>query len=421
MRLVYCCGDGGGAVNKYKVIAKREETPEENRKGEAVSTIINQKASKTLLYSESTDRCTSTGAKAAALLGSGQRVPTARWRRGPGAGSLRPGRCGRGALCFPRGAAACLPRASGGPRGGQRGPHRLAPPTSQLQPGPPQLPVPPSLPGPKKRPCFAFRERGEGLTRPRLPGAFFRAPRHREGDPRPPSPEPEGTKEAPQASGRERASPRGRGTRAAPPARPGTHFSKGSRRGASTGGLGSPSLRSAVGRHTRDEPRGDWCCVAEVTALSLGGGGGRRSTWLRGSHCGGRETPPHAAAHPPSRGGLLRAAGSGEAALPGSDGERQCVPAPHARGCVFYPPRPQLLASPAPRRTGESAVAAAGKGCGPAALAHSTTRPGPRRPRSRGSFVLQARRDWELFKLLKVTQARVHYQYYVMYKYVLRG
>lgn len=114
-------------------------------------------------------------------MGSGQRVPTARWRRGPGAGSLRPGRCGRGALCFPRGAAACLPRASGGPRGGQRGPHRLAPPTSQLQPGPPQLPVPPSLPGPKKRPCFAFRERGEGLTRPRLPGAFTRAPRHCEG------------------------------------------------------------------------------------------------------------------------------------------------------------------------------------------------------------------------------------------------
>lgn len=36
---------GGGAVNKYKVIAKREETPEENRKGEAVSTTINQKAS----------------------------------------------------------------------------------------------------------------------------------------------------------------------------------------------------------------------------------------------------------------------------------------------------------------------------------------------------------------------------------------
>lgn len=38
-------GWGGGAVNKYKVIAKREETPEENRKSEPVSTIINQKAS----------------------------------------------------------------------------------------------------------------------------------------------------------------------------------------------------------------------------------------------------------------------------------------------------------------------------------------------------------------------------------------
>lgn len=32
-------------MNKYKVIAKREETPEENRKSESVSTIINQKAS----------------------------------------------------------------------------------------------------------------------------------------------------------------------------------------------------------------------------------------------------------------------------------------------------------------------------------------------------------------------------------------
>lgn len=92
--------------------------------------------------------------------------------------------------------------------------------------------------------------------------------------------------------------------------------------------------------------------MAEVTALSRGGGGGRRSTWLRGSHCGGRETPPHAAAHPPSRGGLLRAAGSGEAALPGSDGERQCVPAPHARGCVFPPPAATAARQPraAPER-----------------------------------------------------------------------
>lgn len=95
-------------------------------------------------------------------------------------------------------------------------------------------------------------------------------------------------------------------------------------------------------------------CVAEVTALSPGGGGERRSTWLRGSHCGGLETPPHAAAHPPSRGGLLRAEGSGEAALPGSDGERQCDPAPHAPLLRLPPPpRPQLLASPAPRRSAQ--------------------------------------------------------------------
>lgn len=96
--------------------------------------------------------------------------------RQPPSGSLRP----RGPL-FPAGRRRLSAPSERGPRGGQRGPHRLAPPTSQLQPGPPQLPVPPSLPGPKKRPCFAFRERGEGLTRPWLPGAFTRAPRHCEG------------------------------------------------------------------------------------------------------------------------------------------------------------------------------------------------------------------------------------------------
>lgn len=122
--------------------------------------------------------------------------------------------------------------------------------------------------------------------------------------------------------------------------------------------------------------------MTEVTAPSRGGGGGRRSTWRRGSHCGGPRDPSPRG-RPPAL--SRRRAPARAAALPGSDGERQCVPAPHARPlarCVsplslsplHLPPspRPQLLASPAPRRaapeSAAAAAAAAGKGCGPAAL-----------------------------------------------------
>lgn len=57
------------------------------------------------------------------------------------------------------------------PPWGQRGPHRLAPPTSQLQPGPPQLPVPPSLPGPKNDLVLLFGFGREGRACPG-PGAL---------------------------------------------------------------------------------------------------------------------------------------------------------------------------------------------------------------------------------------------------------
>lgn len=177
------------------------------------------------------ENSSSAGAKAAALLGSGQRVPTARWRRGPGTGSLRPGRRGRrGPFVSPRGRLRLVcPERAGGPRGATAGPTaRLAPPTSQLQPGPPQLPVPPSPPGPKKRPCFlaffGFGERGEGFD----PAAAHRdeqsaGPRGTaKGDPRPPScPEPEGTREARRKLPGEPPGWVGtlRGSQAAPPAR----------------------------------------------------------------------------------------------------------------------------------------------------------------------------------------------------------
>lgn len=93
---------------------------------------------------------------------------------------------------------------------------------------------------------------------------------------------------------------------------------------------------------------GGWgvCGAAEVAAP----GRGRRSTWLRGSHCGGRETPPHAAAHPPSRGGLLRGCSS-------PVGRRAAVCPRSARSLRLPHPRPADTAArqprAAPRRAGE--------------------------------------------------------------------
>lgn len=109
--------------------------------------------------------------------------------------------------------------------------------------------------------------------------------------------------------------------------------------------------------------------AAEVAAP----GRGRRSTWLRGSHCGGRETPPHAAAHPPSRGGLLRGCSSpvGRRAAvcprsarslvrrrvsppPASSRGHSCSPAPHRAGEPEWWRRRERVADPAalPRRPG---------------------------------------------------------------------
>lgn len=264
------------------------------------------------------------------------------------------------------------------PPWGQRGPHRLAPPTSQLQPGPPQLPVPPSLPGPKNDLVllFGFGREGRACPGPGFPGRFS-GPRVTAKGPAPARPSARPLPRSPRGQGKRCKLPgEPEGLRvpgcAARQARdslllrePATRQHRGAR-------VAGPALRR--GPTHPGGARGD--CVAEVTALSRGGGGERRSTWLRGSHCGGRETPPHAAAHPPSRGGLLRAAGSGEAALPRPDGERQCVSAPHAP-LLRLPPHRGHSCSPAPRRAApESAVAAAtaGKGCGPAAL---TRRRGP--------------------------------------------
>lgn len=117
--------------------------------------------------------------------------------------------------------------------------------------------------------------------------------------------------------------------------------------------------------------------VARADASWRAWGGG--AEWQRSQPRGGGGDPPGYVAaiaaaarplptRPPTR---PLAAGSCAAALPRSDGERQCVLAPHAR-CVS--PRGHSCL-PAPRRAApESVVAAAGKGCGPAAL---TRRHGP--------------------------------------------
>lgn len=74
------------------------------------------------------------------------------------------------------------------------------------------------------------------------------------------------------------------------------------------------------------------------------GGGGDPPGYVAAIAAAARPLPTR----PPTR---PLAAGSCAAAFPGSDGERQCVLAPHAR-CVSPTPAPrtQLLASPAPRR-----------------------------------------------------------------------
>ncbi|XP_032771778.1 collagen alpha-2(I) chain-like [Rattus rattus] len=220
----------------------------------------------------------------------------------------------------------------------------------------------PRCPGPE-RPCFAFRarERGEGLTRPRLTGLLTRGavagPASPRKDPRLLSPGPSGASDGPQASGRASGAA---GPRLRLPPGPGLTSLNGA--GETPAPVGSGLRAGAVAR-------------ADASWRARGGGAERQRSRPRG---GGGDPPGYVAAiaaaarplptRPPTR---PLAAGSCAAAFPRSDGERQCVLAPHAR-CVS--PRGHSC-SPAPRRAApESVVAAAGKGCGPAAL---TRRHGP--------------------------------------------
>lgn len=123
--------------------------------------------------------------------------------------------------------------------------------------------------------------------------------------------------------------------------------------------------------------------MAEVTALSRGGGGDPPG-YVAAIAADARPLPTRPPTRPLAAGSCARRAPA-RLLFPGRTESGSVSPLRTLAAASFSPPRPQLLASPAPRRAGESAVAAAGKGCGPAALAHSTTRPGPRRPRSRGS------------------------------------
>lgn len=103
--------------------------------------------------------------------------------------------------------------------------------------------------------------------------------------------------------------------------------------------------------------------MGERQRLRPRGGGGDPPGYVAAIAAAARPLPTR----PPTR---PLAAGSCAAALPRSDGERQCVLAPHARSFAAASPprrllpRTQLLASPAPRRRA-GVVAAAGKGCGP--------------------------------------------------------
>lgn len=199
------------------------------------------------------------------------------------------------------------------------------------------------------------------MTRPRLTGLLTRGavagPASPRKDPRLLSPGPSGASDGPQASGRASGAA---GPRLRLPPGPGLTSLNGA--GETPAPVGSGLRAGAVAR-------------ADASWRARGGGAERQRSRPRG---GGGDPPGYVAAiaaaarplptRPPTR---PLAAGSCAAAFPRSDGERQCVLAPHAR-CVS--PRGHSC-SPAPRRAApESVVAAAGKGCGPAAL---TRRHGP--------------------------------------------
>ncbi|XP_047654356.1 translation initiation factor IF-2-like [Phacochoerus africanus] len=131
--------------------------------------------------------------------------------------------------------------------------------------------------------------------------------------------------------------------------------------------------RAGVARPGRDTQAelGD---APEVAAGSRRGWGRRRAAIHLGDVAAIPCSPRPLPIRPPTR---PLAAGCCEAALPRPDEERQCLPARHSPR--VSPPRPSLLASPAPRRRAqwrrrERAADPRRR------VAHSTTRPRPRRP-----------------------------------------
>lgn len=128
---------------------------------------------------------------------------------------------------------------------------------------------------------------------------------------------------------------------------------------------------AGAGRRILESPGWVGGGCAEQQRSRPRGGGGDPPGYVAAIAAAARPLPTR----PPTR---PLAAGSCAAALPRSDGERQCVLAPHAR-CVSPTPAPrtQLLASPAPRRAAPESVVAGGGGKGLRTRgAYSTTRPG---------------------------------------------
>lgn len=131
--------------------------------------------------------------------------------------------------------------------------------------------------------------------------------------------------------------------------------------------------RAGVARAGRDA-QADLGDAPEVAAGSQRGWGRRRAAIHLGDVAAIPCSPRPLPIRPPTR---PLAAGCCEAALPRPDEERQCLPARHSPR--VSPPRPSLLASPAPRRRAqwrrrERAADPRRR------VAHSTTRPRPRRP-----------------------------------------
>ncbi|XP_060004294.1 uncharacterized protein LOC132519889 isoform X2 [Lagenorhynchus albirostris] len=134
-------------------------------------------------------------------------------------------------------------------------------------------------------------------------------------------------------------------------------LSVGSGRGGSARGQGSPGLALRGGPTRPSGARGRTRGLGREPAW-VGEAESSDSPGRRGSHSLPSETPPHSAAYPPSRGWLLRGCSS-------PAGRRAAV-SPRRAPAVRLPRA--AAAARQPCAVLESAVAAAGKGCGIAAL-----------------------------------------------------